>query len=72
MPTLTVMDRTGDTRTAFDPANASEVSQAEQQFNALIGKRHMAFASRPDGTKTQIRAFDPNVDIVMFPNLMGG
>lgn len=72
MPTLTIMDHTGDTKVSFDPASVSEVTEAETQFNALIGKRHMAFANKPDGTKQQIRAFDPSADIVMFPALMGG
>lgn len=50
MPTLTVMDHTGDSRFAFDAANASEVTEAERQFNDLIGKRHMAFANKPENT----------------------
>lgn len=72
MPTLTICDHTGDTRISFDAANATEVTEAERQFNTLIGKRHMAFAANPDGTKKQVRAFDPSVDIVMFPALQGG
>lgn len=72
MPTLTVMDHTGDSKFSFDAANATQVTEAEKQFAALIGKRHMAFAVQPDGTKKQVRAFDPSVDIVMFPALQGG
>ena len=74
MRTLTIMDHTGDTKVSFDPANATEVTEAERQFNALIGKRHMAFAVDASDAqkKTQIRKFDPSVDIVMFPALQGG
>lgn len=74
MPTLTVLDHTGDTKTSFDSADIASVKQAVRLFNEAMAKRHMAFAVDPADTqkKTQIRAFDPSVDIVMFPALMGG
>jgi len=69
-----VMDRQGDTRHSFDPAEADGVAVAEQRFRELTGKGFRAVALRGDGESgTLLRQFDPKVEQTLFiPQLQGG
>lgn len=69
-----VMDRQGDTRHAFDPADAEAVAHAEERFRELTGKGFRAVALRSDGEPgTLLRHFDPEAEQTLFvPQLQGG
>jgi hypothetical protein len=69
-----VMDRNGDTRHAFDLADAIAIAVAEERFKVLTGRGFRAVALGKDGGAGKlIRAFDPNVEETLFiPQLQGG
>jgi hypothetical protein len=69
-----VMDRHGDTRHAFDAADAQAVALAEERFRQLTGSGFRAAALSGDGTPGElIRSFDPTVEQTLFvPQLVGG
>lgn len=69
-----VMDRTGDTRHAFDVKDRVSLDSAEARFKELTGKGFLAVALTDDGTPgQQLKAFDPTVEKTMFmPQLQGG
>ena len=69
-----VMDRQGDTRHAFDPADANGVAVAEQRFRELTGRGFRAVALRSDGEPgTLLRQFDRETEQTLFvPQLQGG
>ena len=66
-----VMDRTGDSRHAFNPGDARELAKAEQRFRELTNAGFTAAARTGPGLVSQI--FDPNAEeTVFFPRLVGG
>jgi hypothetical protein len=69
-----VMDRRGDTRHEFDPANAEALKQAEERFRALTGKGFRAVALGRDGRPGMLmREFDAEAEQTLFiPQLQGG
>ena len=69
-----IMDRTGDTRHAFDVKDKVSIEDADKRFRELTGKGFMAVALTEDGTPgQQLKAFDPTVERTMFvPQLQGG
>ena len=69
-----VMDRSGDTRHSFDPADAAAVEDARQRFRDLTGKGFRAVALAKDGRPgTLLREFDATVEETLFmPQLRGG
>lgn len=70
-----VLDRTGDTRTIWDPNVKEEVKAAKDQFDALKKKGYLAYRVNPDdGSKGQVmREFDPKAGkIIMQPQMVGG
>jgi hypothetical protein len=68
-----VMDRSGDSRHRFDPANARELAEAERRFRQLTERGYTATARVAPGQLGVIRSFDPNVEeCVFFPRLVGG
>lgn len=73
--TMHVLDRTGDTRTIWDPNVQDEVKAAKAQFDALKKKGYLAYRVNPDdGSKGQVmREFDPKAGkIIMQPQMVGG
>jgi hypothetical protein len=73
MATQIVMDHTGDTRHAFDPADARALLKAEQRFKELTGAGFTAAVRSSTGDPTIIRAFDPKAEeTLFFPRLVGG
>lgn len=72
--TLYVLDRTGDTRTQWNPNNPDEVALARETFESLRKKGYFAFRVLGNGDKgEQIREFDPAAgSIILAPQLVGG
>jgi hypothetical protein len=72
MATQIVMDRTGDTRHEFDPADARALAEAEERFRMLTGAGFTA-ATRKGGRSELLRTFDPAAEeTLFFPRLQGG
>lgn len=74
MAELIVMDRTGDSRTAFTPDDAASVATAMEKFAEMTGKGYFATVPGDGGEPGRlIRAFDPAAEkIIMSPQLIGG
>ncbi|MGE3702670.1 MAG: hypothetical protein AB7G08_28470 [Hyphomicrobiaceae bacterium] len=69
-----VMDRSGDTRHVFDPADQKAVKDAEQRFHDLTGKGFRAVALWKDGVPgVLLNQFDARAEETLFiPQLQGG
>ena len=69
-----VMDRNGDTRHEFDPADLSSLATAEARFQTLTGKGFLAVALGKDGGPGElVRKFDHKSEQTLFiPQLQGG
>jgi hypothetical protein len=68
-----VMDKTGDTRHEFDPADSAAVAKAERRFRSLTGAGFTAAVRKDEGQSELIRSFDPAADeTIFFPRLKGG
>lgn len=74
MGTMCVMDRTGDSKSIWDPNNRDEVDQARKTFNDLKAKGYTAYHVRDDGKKAEImRDFDPHAGkVILSPAMAGG
>lgn len=74
MPELAVMDRTGDTKTVWDPGNEVEVENARKQFDDLRKKGFAIYSVAKDGEKDKvIHKFDPNASkMIAVPPVVGG
>lgn len=68
-----VMDHTGDSRHAFDPADAAAIDEAEKRFGELTGMGFTAAERTGNGEAKITRAFNPNAEeTLFFPRLVGG
>jgi hypothetical protein len=68
-----VMDRTGDTRHHFNPADAKAVAEAEARFLELTGVGFIAAKRLGEGKSEVMRSFDPTAGETLFvPRLQGG
>jgi hypothetical protein len=68
-----VMDRTGDTRHEFNPADPVSVAEAERRFQQLTGAGFTAAVRTGEGRAERIRNFDPSAnETLFFPRLQGG
>jgi hypothetical protein len=69
-----IMDRHGDTRHEFDPADATTVVDAEVRFRELTGKGFRAVALGKAGEPGRVlRSFDQTTEETLFiPQLQGG
>lgn len=68
-----VMDHTGHTEHAFDPANVVSTGEAMRRFAELTGKGYAAAKRVAPGQQQLIRAFDPTAEETIFvPPLQGG
>ena len=74
MGTLSVLDRTGDTKLIWDSGNADEVAAARKTFKDLKGKGFIAYSVKRKGAKGKAMAsFDPDTErIIMSPPMAGG
>ena len=73
MATQIVMDRTGDSRHQFDPADAAAVKSAEKRFKELTGLGFTAAERTANGEATVTRSFNANAEeTLFFPRLTGG
>jgi hypothetical protein len=73
MPIHIVMDRTGDTRYAFDAGDRAAIEVARARFSELTNAGFTAAARTSAGEQRIIRAFDPSVEETLFyPRLVGG
>ena len=73
MATQIVMDRTGDTRYQFDPADAAAVAEAEARFKELTGAAFTAAERTGPGQCKVVGKFDPAAEETLFiPRLKGG
>lgn len=71
---LSVMDRTGDTKTMWDPDNKDEVDLARHMFDALRKKSYVIYQVNTDGGKGQMMTkFDPMAaKLIAVPPIVGG
>jgi len=68
-----VMDRTGDTRHEFNPADLVSVAEAERRFQQLMRAGFTAAVRTGEGHARRIRNFDPSAnETLFFPRLQGG
>jgi hypothetical protein len=68
-----VMDRSGESRFEFDPADKPAVAKAMGRFNELTGLGYTAAERTGPGTSRKVTAFDPTAAEVLFvPRLVGG
>ena len=74
MPTLHILDRTGDTRIEWNPANDAEVKMAKAAFKTAKDKKMLIYKVGADGSKGELlREFDPNAErIIAAPQTVGG
>ncbi len=73
MASQIVMDASGDTRHAFNPADAAAVAEAEARFKQLTEAGFTAAIRGGEGRSELIRSFDPTAEeTVFFPRLRGG
>jgi hypothetical protein len=73
MGVLIVMDHTGDSRYAFDPADAAAVKDAMGRFNELIGLGYTGAVRTGPGTLRKVTTFDPTAtETMMKPRIVGG
>jgi hypothetical protein len=69
---LRILDRTGDTRVSYDPADADAVRDVETRFARLMSDSFIAFdvSTQPGRIITR---FDPQAtEIIVSPRFAGG
>ncbi len=71
---LAVMDRTGDTKTMWDPNKPDEVEVAEETFKRLKKKGYAIYRVTAKGDKdTIMHTFDPKAEkLIAVPPIVGG
>lgn len=74
MHELAVMDRTGDTKTIWDPADEDEVDNARATFDRLKKKGFSIFRVDKDGGKgKRMENFEPDAaKMIAVPVIVGG
>lgn len=72
--TLRVLDKSGDTRYDWNPANPAEVAEVRAKFDEIMAaNKPLAYTVPTDGTPGEaIREFNPDVNIVLTPQMQGG
>lgn len=72
--TMVKMSGKGDEKVAeydVETRSPDQLQEIETEFNAMIAKGYSAF-NITDKENEQMRAFDPNADILMVPCIQGG
>ena len=70
-----LMDKTGDTKTIWDPTRVEEAEVAHAQFDKLVGEKgYSAFRVSEDGGRsTRMETFDAKSGKIIFvPPMKGG
>jgi hypothetical protein len=68
-----IMDHTGHTTAVFDKADKVSMDEAEKRFKELTGSGFRAAEVSAGQEGRLVKAFDPNVDTLLFiPQLQGG
>jgi hypothetical protein len=72
--TLHILDKSGDTRLEWSPANPQEVAEVREKFDEIVkGLKYLAYTTPADGSQGEaIREFNPDVSIVLTPQMQGG
>lgn len=71
---LAIMDKTGDTKTLWDPHNADEVDIARATFDKFKKKGYLIYRVGENGKKgTAMNEFDPSAEkMIASPGVVGG
>lgn len=73
MSKLQIMDQTGHSTLDFDPKNDSQVKEAMEKFDQLVGQGYQAAVRTEGGGLKKVKSFDPTAtEVVMHPQLVGG
>ena len=73
MATQIVMDRSGDSRHQFDPADVEALAEAEARFQSLMKAGFVAAERTAPGQSRQVKSFNPFAEETLFiPRLVGG
>jgi hypothetical protein len=72
--TMSVLDKTGDSKIKWNPDNEGEVVAARAHFDALKAKGYVGYRTEHGGGRgSVIREFDPAAsEIIMAPQSRGG
>jgi hypothetical protein len=70
--TLRVLDKTGDTQ--YPSTEVFTTAEVKEKFDEIVkGQKYLAYTTPTDGsTGEAIREFNPDVDIVLTPQMQGG
>lgn len=68
---LNVLSPRGDAVMAWDTEDEASVEEARGQFQHLRANGHMAFKDTKEGSEVVVK-FDPDVDMTVVPQLVGG
>lgn len=71
---MAILDRSGDTKTTWDPDNPDEVENARTQFKYWKDKGYAIFRVKKGGDKGEVMTkFDPEADkMIIVPPIAGG
>lgn len=74
LPVHKIMDHTGHTTIAFNPANTVDLKEAMERFERLTKAGHAAATRQAGETDYKLaKAFDPTADETLFvPQMQGG
>lgn len=74
MHELAELNRSGDTKTLWNPDNPDEVAIAEEAFDSFIAKGFSIFRVDSEGGKgTRMTKFDPRAaKMIAVPRVVGG
>jgi hypothetical protein len=69
-----IMDKTGDTKSIWDPKNSDEVEAAQDLFDNLVNEKgYKAFYCDEDGDRTEeMKSFDKKAGKVVFAKILVG
>ncbi len=71
---LSILDKSGDTKTIWDPDIAAEVEVARAAFNTLVNKGYSIFKVNKEGNKgVKMHEFDPDAGkLIAVPRIVAG
>jgi hypothetical protein len=71
---LRILDHTGHTEVAYDPADPVAVASVKEQFDAIMASQHGLAYTMENGEKgAVVRDFDPTAkEMYVAPQIVGG